>query len=510
MQKLPRFKGHFFNWYGTRDLRALEPAYVSSVDSGNLAGHLIALANACEEWIDALAGAEMPGAAWRTICDLAREALGALPAAGGEHGRQLAAILEEIDAPAERRRSRSKRCLPTLKRLDRKGRQSGATILPAVGTTAPPDLVVLDRGAAQGASPSTAATGSRSRRAASALNGRLKALADTAREMAHGDGFRLPARPRAQAAVDRLFASPTTARPQLLRPARLRSAARQPVRHRQGRCPDPALVPPRPRGDAARQRLGADLLVGLDVRVPDAVAGDARAGRQPARADQSPGGASGSRPTAASLGIPWGISESAYNARDLEFTYQYSNFGVPGLGLKRGLAENVVIAPYATGLAAMVDPHGARRNYARLAEMGAQGRYGFYEALDFTRSRLPEGEDVAIVRNFMAHHQGMTIVAIANTLQDGRMRARFHREPMIQASELLLQERMPRDVAVAHPRAEEVKASASGAGIEAPTVRRLTASAVGAPDHASAVERPLCGDADRCRARATAAGATSP
>ena len=95
-----------------------------------------------------------------------------------------------------------------------------------------------------------------------------------------------------------------------------------------------------------------------------------------------------------SLGIPWGISESAYNARDMEFTYQYSNFGVPGLGLKRGLSENVVIAPYATGLAAMVDPHGARRNYTRLAEMGACGRYGFYEALDFTRSRLPDNEDV--------------------------------------------------------------------------------------------------------------------
>ena len=166
-------------------------------------------------------------------------------------------------------------------------------------------------------------------------------------------------------------------------------------------------------------------------------------------------------PMADRLGIPWGISESAYNARDIEFTYQYSNFGVPGLGLKRGLSENVVIAPYATGLAAMVDPQRrATRTSPALQRLGARGRYGFYEALDFTRSRLPEGEDVAIVRSFMAHHQGMTIVAIANTLHDGQMRARFHREPMIQASELLLQERMPRDVAIAHPRAEEVKASA--------------------------------------------------
>ena len=94
----------------------------------------------------------------------------------------------------------------------------------------------------------------------------------------------------------------------------------------------------------------------------------------------------------ATLGVPWGISESAYNARDLEFTYQYSNFGVPGLGLKRGLGENTVIAPYATGLAAMVDPQAAARNFDRLAAIGARGRYGFYEALDYTPTRLPEGE----------------------------------------------------------------------------------------------------------------------
>jgi cyclic beta-1,2-glucan synthetase len=165
----------------------------------------------------------------------------------------------------------------------------------------------------------------------------------------------------------------------------------------------------------------------------------------------------------------------------MELTLQYSNFGVPGLGLKRGLAENVVIAPYATGLAAMVDPHDAIKNFARLAELGAKGRYGFYEALDFTRSRLPEGAGVAIVRNFMAHHQGMTIVAIANTLHDGRMRGRFHAEPMIQACELLLQERTPRDVAAAHPRAEEVRVAPVETTFEGPAVRRLTAPAAEAP-----------------------------
>ena len=145
--------------------------------------------------------------------------------------------------------------------------------------------------------------------------------------------------------------------------------------------------------------------------------------------------------------MPWGISESAYNARDLEFTYQYSNFGIPGLGLKRGLGDNAVVAPYATALATMVDPPAAARNFERLAGIGARGRYGFYEALDYTPVRLPEDASVAIVRAYMAHHQGMTIVAIADALLDGAMRERFHAEPMVQATELLLQERMPRDVA---------------------------------------------------------------
>jgi cyclic beta-1,2-glucan synthetase len=170
----------------------------------------------------------------------------------------------------------------------------------------------------------------------------------------------------------------------------------------------------------------------------------------------------------ASLSLPWGVSESAYNIRDLELTYQYSNFGVPGLGLKRGLGESAVVAPYATALAAMVDPAAAARNFERLAGVGARGRYGFYDALDYTPSRLPENASVAIVRAFMAHHQGMTIVAIANALMDGAMRERFHAEPMVQATELLLQEGTPRDVAVVRPwavdAASDTRALQGGSG----------------------------------------------
>ncbi|MEX0627592.1 MAG: glucoamylase family protein, partial [Cucumibacter sp.] len=176
----------------------------------------------------------------------------------------------------------------------------------------------------------------------------------------------------------------------------------------------------------------------------------------------------------ATLGLPWGISESAYNTRDLEFNYQYSNFGIPGLGLKRGLGDSAVISPYATALASMVDPRAATRNFARLTDAGARGRYGFYEGLDYTPVRVPEGKDVAVVRAFMAHHQGMTIIAIGNVLMDGAMRARFHAEPMVQATELLLQERTPRDVTVVRPWATEAKSGAKIREFESPGGRRFT------------------------------------
>ena len=180
---------------------------------------------------------------------------------------------------------------------------------------------------------------------------------------------------------------------------------------------------------------------------------------------------------AAKLGLPWGISESAYNARDLELTYQYSNFGVPGLGLKRGLGEE-------RGHRALRDRSGCDGRSARSGgqsrrgwpKIGAQGRYGFYEALDYTPTRVPEGESVAIVQAFMAHHQGMTIVAIADALLDGVMRARFHAEPIIKATELLLQERMPRDVAATRLWAAEVKSAAGARDVEPSGGRRFASA----------------------------------
>ena len=171
--------------------------------------------------------------------------------------------------------------------------------------------------------------------------------------------------------------------------------------------------------------------------------------------------------------VPWGASESAYNARDLEFTYQYSSFGIPSLGLKRGLGANTVIAPYATALAAMIDPKAAANNFAHLAGAGGRGRYGWYEALDYTKSRLPDDAEVAVVRAYMAHHQGMSLIAIADALSGGAMRRRFHAEPMIQATELLLQERMPRDVKISEPLLDTVTAALNIGDPVASTQRRF-------------------------------------
>ncbi len=154
--------------------------------------------------------------------------------------------------------------------------------------------------------------------------------------------------------------------------------------------------------------------------------------------------------------VPWGISESAYNARDLNLNYQYAPFGIPGLGLKRGLSEDLVVSPYSTALAAHVDALAAMKNFAALSDIGALARFGFYESIDYTPKRLPPNANMVIIRTFMAHHQGMILTALDNLLHDNINQTRFHNEPMVQATELLLQERIPRGVPALHPRAEEV------------------------------------------------------
>ncbi|MGE5406870.1 MAG: GH36-type glycosyl hydrolase domain-containing protein [Methanosarcina sp.] len=146
-------------------------------------------------------------------------------------------------------------------------------------------------------------------------------------------------------------------------------------------------------------------------------------------------------------GIPWGISESGYNRVDAQLNYQYRAFGVPGLGLKRGLTDDLVIAPYATALALMVMAEDACENLQRMAEEGFMGKYGFYEAIDYTQLRVPRGQNNFIVKSFMAHHQGMTFLSLSSVLLSMKMQKRFESDPTLQSAMLLLQERIPRATA---------------------------------------------------------------
>lgn len=485
MGSLSKFRGHFYNWYDTRDLRPLDPPYVSSVDSGNLAGHLIAVANACRGWIRRPMAGPEAFAGIEDSVTLTREALHGLAddrRTQTTTRRQLDGALDALGAalhagttPPDDTDARLARIVPAAATMvdiaramaGERGDEAGAEMLYWAEATFR-SIQSHRRDLAQTAN------------AAHLLERRLAALEASARATAGAMefgflldpdrkllsiGYRVPEGQLDPSCYDLLASE-----------ARLASFVAiakgdVPSRHwfRLGRA-----VTPIGYGAALISWSGSMfeyLMPSLVMRAP---AGSLleQTSRLVVRRQIAYG---------AELDVPWGMSESAYNVRDLEFTYQYSNFGIPGLGLKRGLGGNAVVAPYATALAAMVDPGAAARNFARLGGVGALGRYGFYEALDYTRARLPEGTDVAMVRAFMAHHQGMTVVALANALLDGGIRARFHAEPIVQATELLLQERTPRDVSVAHPRAEEARTEATVRDPGLPTVRRLRSAHGAAP-----------------------------
>lgn len=471
MARMPRHDGHFFNWYDIRDLRVLPPAYVSCVDSGNLAGHLIVVANTCEEWLDGAASPEI-----RTglidLLDQIRRAADLPTSVRGERHRAFVTLIDEIETELNGARA-IETLLPVLTRLAGKLVDLARNLAPAGNGHSDPTYW-------SGALLGAIAAHDRDRRALPRLGDRLTAVAATARAMATAMNFAFLLDPERKLLSIGFSVDDNGLDPNcydlLASEARLASLfaiAKGDVetRHwfRLGRSATPLGV-----GSALISWSGSMfeyLMPSLVMRAPSGSLLD-QTNRLVVERQEAYGRAQG---------IPWGISESAYNARDLELTYQYSSFGVPGLGLKRGLSQNLVIAPYATGLATMVDPTGARRNFDHVAEIGGAGRYGFYEALDFTPSRLPDATAVVIVRSYMSHHQGMTIVAIANALQGGRMRSRFHREPMIRACELLLQERMPRDVATARPRAEEMKAATGAGAAKGLTVRSVSAPSAGPP-----------------------------
>ena len=155
------------------------------------------------------------------------------------------------------------------------------------------------------------------------------------------------------------------------------------------------------------------------------------------------------RKYAKKLGIPWGISESAYNTRDFKGNYQYKTFGVPWLGLKRGLEEEVVISPYSTAMALQFYPNESIENLKLLSKNGAIGKYGFYESIDYKPKK-------AVNKTFMAHHQGLILTSIDNLLNENIFQKRFMKNPEIEGAETLLEERMPENVIVTKQKKEKV------------------------------------------------------
>jgi len=154
---------------------------------------------------------------------------------------------------------------------------------------------------------------------------------------------------------------------------------------------------------------------------------------------------------------PWGFSESAYYNLNIDMHYQYRAFGAPGLGLKRGLAEEYVVAPYASLLSLSVDPFSSIENLKRIERKGGFGLHGFYDALDFTPSRLNSGESHKVVKSYMVHHHGMGLIALENFMNDNLIQEYFHADPRIQGCELILQERVPRGVPIKEPHPIEVE-----------------------------------------------------
>lgn len=172
--------------------------------------------------------------------------------------------------------------------------------------------------------------------------------------------------------------------------------------------------------------------------------------------------------------VPWGISESSFAALGANSDYHYQSFGVPGLGLKRGLGKDLVISPYSTALSLLVRPAEACANFRHLTKEGAEGPWGYYEAVDYTPERVPEGERRTIVYSYMAHHQGMSLVALANVMFDHSMQGRYQRQPLIRSTELLLQERIPLAVLEFQPQDDITSTVPPMPVLPGPVSRRIT------------------------------------
>ncbi|HEY8259286.1 MAG TPA: glucoamylase family protein [Gemmatimonadales bacterium] len=453
LERMRRFRGHFYNWYDLTTLAVLEPPYISTVDSGNLAGHFIALRQACLEIIARPQGGERTWRALDTGLAIAAGQLSDQPAARAHLREARAAITAAgvLGTPAS---------LDAILEPLRHIRE-------ALGRDAPVALQwvdwcirVLGEHAAIDPRPP----------AGTDLGARLEAIAERAYAYAMEMDFRfLFDESRKLFAIGYQQAShglDPSYYDLLASEARLASFVAVakgdvPVDHwfRLGRTLTHAA------GETALVSWSGSM---FEYLMPSLVMQSFPF----TLLDQTYAGAVRRHIAHGSEhGVPWGVSESAYNVRDRHLTYQYRAFGVPDLALKRGLGRDLVIAPYASALAVLVEPSRALANLEALEQRGALGPYGFRDALDYTRPQ--PGQTYAVVGTYMAHHIGMGLVALANGLQSQVWQRRFHTDPIVRSAELLLHERLPRRVVLQEPQTARADEALPDPEIERPSVREV-------------------------------------
>ena len=493
LEALPRHRGHFYNWYDTETLQPLPPRYVSTVDSGNLAGHLLTLRQGLLALPDAplLSPMAVPGLA--DTLDILVESRGDAPV-----DEPLAAFQRELDAAcaappatvreAIRRFGVLRGHAQAMQRQEPPAGPAAASSEVQYWTDAlltqcaslHDDLAWLD----------LAIEGDGADGVVAALQGMptLRQVAAAAVPAPRGPGQDTPG----------LVDVAARARVRIVELERLAHVAGQCAQQEYGFLYDPArhLLSIGYNVDEHRRDPGFYDLLASEARLCSFVTiaqgqlpqetwfalgrlltevdGDATLlswsgsmfeylmpqlvmpSYEGTLLDQT---ARNSVERQIEYGrqrdVPWGISESGYHLVDARMNYQYRAFGVPGLGLKRGLAQDLVVAPYASMMALMVAPEAACGNLERLTAEGFAGRFGLYEAIDYTAARLPRGQNHAVIRSFMVHHQGMGLLSLAYLLCDQPMQKRFVADPEFQATLLLLQERIPR-TGIFHPHAAEV------------------------------------------------------
>jgi cyclic beta-1,2-glucan synthetase len=457
MQKLERHRGHFYNWYDTRTLQPLLPVYVSTVDSGNLSAHLLTL----RPGLSALPDLPILSARWLEGLEDTHNAL--LNAAPRTAAVALLRFQEDLVAAQEKRPSTLQATRLVVERLA----VNAARTIADLGGEAPPAATdwarALDRqcGAlldelnllaplpeASGIEgiPTLRELAAQGVVAARERIAEINDLMRLAEEMARVDYDFL------YDDVRRLLAigyNVTDHRRDASYYDLLASEARLAVfiGIAQGQLPQESwfslgrLLTNAGSGPTLLSWSGSMFEYLMPLLVMPSYQGTLldESNRAAVRRQIDYG---------RQRSVPWGISECGYNTVDAALNYQYRAFGVPGLGLMRGLGEDLVIAPYATVLALMVEPGAACENLQRLAAEGILGRYGFYEAVDYTPARMRRAESRAVVRSFMAHHQGMSLLSLAHLLLDRPMQRRFASDPLVQATLLLLQERIPKSGAM--------------------------------------------------------------